>query len=154
MNNKITIGSSFELSYVVPLEKTVPYLYPESSEYRNMPSVFATGFMVGLLEWCCICALHPHLNEGEGSLGTFISTTHSAPTPPGMKVTVKAVCDEIRNGNNFFWSVVARDELDLIAEGRHGRHVIDISRFNERLKKKSSILMLGGIGGAPHVVPV
>jgi fluoroacetyl-CoA thioesterase len=138
MKNTLKVGDVFTWSYVVKREKTVPYLYPESEEYRIMPEVFATGFMVGLLEWCCIEALRPHLEDGEGSLGTFIQTTHAAPTPPGMKVTVNAVCDEIRGGNNFFWTVTARDEFDIIAEGRHGRHIVVWSRFNERVRRKAA----------------
>ncbi|OKL42599.1 thioesterase family protein [Pseudovibrio exalbescens] len=140
MRDTLKIGDEFTFEYVVDANKTVPNLYPESEEYRKMPEVFATGFMVGLLEWCCIEALHPHLDEGEGSLGTFISTSHCAPTPPGMKVTVTARCVEIRNSNNVFWEVVARDELEVIAEGRHGRHVIQTDRFLARVDKKKQTL--------------
>lgn len=140
MKNTLQVGHVFTWDYVVPREKTVPFLYPESEEYRKMPEVFATGFMVGLLEWCCIEALAPHLEEGEGSLGTFISTTHSAPTPPGMKVRVTAVCEEIRNGNNIFWSVVAEDEKEIIGQGRHGRHVVVWDRFDKRVKDKARLL--------------
>ncbi len=135
MRDTLKVGDVFSWSYKVPMEKTVPYLYPESEEFRKMPEVFATGFMVGLLEWCCIEALKPHLDEGEGSLGTSISVTHNAPTPPGMTVTVTAVCDEIK-GKSIFWTVTARDELDLIAEGHHGRHVVTWERFAANLAKK------------------
>lgn len=138
MKNSLAVGDVYEHHYVVPLNKTVPYLYPESEEYQKMPEVFATGFMVGLLEWCCIEALKPHLEEGEGSLGTFIETTHSAPTPPGMAVRVIATCTDIRNGNNIFWDVVAYDELEEIARGQHGRHVINTERFNARVSKKQA----------------
>ena len=81
MRDTLKVGDVFSWSYKVPVEKTVPHLYPESEEFRKMPEVFATGFMVGLLEWCCIEALKPHLDEGEGSLGTSISVSHTAPTP-------------------------------------------------------------------------
>lgn len=137
MRNTLKIGDVFSLEYLVPLEKTVPYLYMESKEFQIMPEVFATGFMVGLLEWCCIEALRPHLDEGEGSLGTFISTTHCAPTPPGMQVTVTAELAEIKNGNNLFWNVVAFDEVEVIAKGKHGRHVINNERFSQRVAKKT-----------------
>ena len=42
--------------------KTVPALYPESPEFVAMPEVFATGFLVGFLEWACIKAINPHLD--------------------------------------------------------------------------------------------
>ena len=140
MLDTLKIGDSFTLEYTVPENKTVPHLYPESVEYRVMPRVFATGFMVGLLEWCCIKALHPHLEEGEGSLGTYICTSHRAPTPPGMKVTVSAVCTKILNGNNVYWDVIARDEVEVIAEGQHGRHVIQTQRFLQRVGRKAQAI--------------
>jgi len=34
------------------------------------------------------------------------------------------------------FAVSARDDLDLITEGRHERHVIDKARFDERLGAK------------------
>lgn len=136
MRNTLKPGDVHTLEYRVPLEKTVPYLYPESQEFQIMPKVFATGFMVGLLEWCCIEALRPHLEEGEGSLGTFINATHCAPTPPGMRVTVTAELTEIKNGNNLFWNVTAFDEVEIIAKGKHGRHVIDSERFARRVANK------------------
>ena len=145
MRKTLKLGDIHRLEYVVAENKTVPHLYPESAEYRAMPEVFATGFMVGLLEWCCIEALRPHLEGTEGSLGTFIETTHCAPTPPGMKVTVTAVCTEIRNGNNVFWDVEAHDEEELIAKGTHGRHVIDNERFAKRVTKKATAMSEGRI---------
>ena len=57
-----------------------------------MPEVFATGYMVGLMEWTCIQLLAPHLDAGEGSLGTHIDVSHTAATPPGLRVTVDAEC--------------------------------------------------------------
>lgn len=140
MRPTLNVGDTFTLEYIVAANKTVPNLYPESAEYRIMPEVFATGFMVGLLEWCCIEALRPHLEDGEGSLGTYIDTSHCAPTPPGMRVIVTATCTEIKNGNNVFWDVEAHDEQDLIARGRHGRHVIDNLRFAERVAKKAALM--------------
>ncbi|HEV3155715.1 MAG TPA: thioesterase family protein [Candidatus Baltobacteraceae bacterium] len=136
MKDTLRVGDVFTWSYKIPREKTVPFLYPESDIYRAMPEVFATGYMVGLIEWCCIEALRPHLEKGEGSLGTLINVTHTSPTPVGMNVTVTAICDEIREGDNVLWTVTVRDEEDLIGEGRHGRHVVQWDRFNRRLEKK------------------
>ena len=56
--------------------------------FREMPAVFATGYMVGLFEWCCTELLNMHLDPGEGSLGIHVDFSHLAATPPGMTVTV------------------------------------------------------------------
>ena len=38
---------------------TVPFTYPESPEIAAMPKVFATGFMIVLIEWACVRLLKP-----------------------------------------------------------------------------------------------
>ena len=32
--------------------------------FQAMPKVFATGYMVGLFEWCCTELLNKHLDPG------------------------------------------------------------------------------------------
>ncbi|MGW6425151.1 thioesterase family protein [Nocardia sp. NPDC055053] len=140
MHEVLSIGDIQRLHYTVPANKTVPHLYPESEDYRIMPEVFATGFMVGLLEWCAILALRPVLEEGEGSLGTRVDIRHSAPTPPGARLTVIARCILI-DGNYIEWEVEARDdEGDIAASGIHGRNVITTDRFLRRVAQKSERL--------------
>ncbi|MBX6322323.1 MAG: thioesterase family protein [Rhodospirillaceae bacterium] len=135
MRDTLKPGAVHDFVFTVPREKTVPFLYPESPDFVAMPEVFATGFMVGLIEWACLDALRPHLEEGEGSLGTFIETTHAAPTLPGMTVRVAATCERVE-GRQVWWRVEARDDLDLIGAGRHGRTVVRWDRFAERLEQK------------------
>ncbi len=77
-------GLTHRFTYQVPQNKTVPHLYPEVAEFQAMPEVFATGFMVGLMEWTCMQLLAPHLDPGEGSLGVHIDVSHTAATPPGL----------------------------------------------------------------------
>ena len=75
MKPTLTTGLTHRFSYRVPAEKTVPFLYPEAPLFAEMPKVFATGFMVGLMEWTCIQLLAPHLEAGEGSLGVHIAVS-------------------------------------------------------------------------------
>jgi hypothetical protein len=83
MKPSLQPGIRHEHRFVVPTSKTVPALYPESEEFRAMPEVFATGFLVGLLEWACIKAIQPHLDWcAEQTVGTHIDVNHSAATPP------------------------------------------------------------------------
>ena len=51
MKPSLQPGLTHSFSYTVPVAKTVPHLYDEATELQVMPEVFATGFMVGLLEW-------------------------------------------------------------------------------------------------------
>jgi len=86
MKPSLKAGLKHSFAYTVPETKTVPHLYRESPELQAMPEVFATGFMVGLMEWTCVQLLAPHLESGEGSLGTHIDVSHKSATPPGMKM--------------------------------------------------------------------
>ena len=54
-------GLTHRFIYTVPVAK---HLYAESPELAAMPKVFATGFMVGLMEWTCVQLLYPHLDPG------------------------------------------------------------------------------------------
>ncbi len=118
MKESLQEGVTLTHSYKVPTEKTVPYVFQESELFQAMPQVFATAFMVGLMEWACMEALKPYMNDGEISLGTNICVTHSAATPPGMVVEVEVTLLEV-DGSRTKWAIVARDEQGLIGEGTH-----------------------------------
>ena len=51
MKNTLVAGLKLEHSFKLNDQKMVPALYPEAPEFQLMPMVFATGFMVGFLEW-------------------------------------------------------------------------------------------------------
>jgi fluoroacetyl-CoA thioesterase len=136
MKDSLATGLTHRLEFTVPHGKTVPHLYPESDIYRGMPAVFATGFMVGLFEWACVELLRPHLEEGEGSLGTHIDVSHEAATPPGFTVLTDARLVEI-DGRRLVFEVEAHDGVDLIGRGHHERTVVKWSRFNEKLALKA-----------------
>jgi len=95
-------GARTEFSYRIPATKTVPHLFPEARDFQLMPTVFATGFMVGLMEWTCLHVLESHLEEGEGSLGVHIDVSHIAATVPGQTVTVEAEGTKVEGRRVFF----------------------------------------------------
>lgn len=136
MKPSLQAGLEHTHQYKVPTDKTVPHVYGESALFRQMPEVFATAFMVGLMEWACMEALKPFMEEGEISLGTSICVSHLAATPPGMTVTVQVKCLEV-SGARSKWSIVARDEMDLIGEGTHERFTIQREKFEKIVAKKS-----------------
>lgn len=129
-------GLTHQLKFTVPPDKTVPHLYPESEMFQQMPPVFATGFMVGLMEWACIEAIRPHLDwPREQSLGTQVNFSHLAATPPGLTVTVDVTLDRV-DGRRLFFAVTAHDGIDQITAGTHERVIIDAARFNAKLAAK------------------
>jgi len=145
MKDTLKPGDKTQFSFRVPAEKTVPHLYPEAPEFRAMPTVFATGFMVGLMEWTCLKVLQPHLDEGEGSLGIHINVSHSAATVPGQTVTVDAECTKVE-GRRISFNVRAYDGIDVIGEGTHQRMVVPWARFVARVNEKAKLARVSPIG--------
>lgn len=144
MKDTLKPGASTRFSYRVPAEKTVPNLYPEAVEFKEMPTVFATGFMVGLMEWTCLKLLAPHHDLGEGSLGVHIDVTHLAATVPGQTVTVDAECSGFE-GRRVWFKVKAHDGIDKIGEGRHERIIVPWSKFVARVNKKAKLARVSPI---------
>ena len=140
MKETLHNGITFTHRFRVPMEKTVPYVYQESALFQTMPPVFATAFMVGLMEWACMEALQPYMDEEEISLGTNVCVSHSVATPPGMQVEVDVVLLEV-NGSRTKWSIVARDEHDVIGEGTHERFSINGDKFKSIVAKKAAKML-------------
>ena len=137
MKASLKPGIKYKHTFTVPASKTVPALYPESEEFIAMPEVFATGFLVGFLEWSCIKAINPHLDwPNEQSVGTHIDVTHEAATPPGLQVTATVELTAIE-GKKLTFSVEAHDGVDLISRGEHKRVVINKEKFEARNAQKS-----------------
>jgi fluoroacetyl-CoA thioesterase len=136
MKEMLKPGLSAVLSFRIPVSKTVPHLYPEAPEFQVMPRVFATGYLVGLIEWTCMRAVNPHLLwPAEQTVGTDVRLTRSAATPPGLVVTVRATLEKV-DGGRLLFSVEAHDGVDEITRGTHERFVIETERFNAKVARK------------------
>lgn len=99
-------------------------------------AVLATPKMITLIEEAALAAVEHLLPEGKQSLGTHLDVTHIAATPVGMTVKAEAKLIEIE-GRKLLFAVEARDEMDLIGEGRHERVVVTASSFQKRVDEKS-----------------
>lgn len=136
MKETLKPGIKYEHKFTVPLSKTVPRLYPESEEFVAMPEVFATGFLVGLLEWSCIRAIKPYLDwPAEQTVGTHINVSHEAATPPGLEVTASVELINV-DGRRLVFQVEAHDGVDLISKGQHERFVINKEKFDAKVNAK------------------
>ena len=135
MKESLKPGHSHTFTFTVSEEQTVPVLLPQSPIFSKMPSVLATGYYVGLIEWACMEALEPFLEPGEGSVGTMINVTHTSPTLPGMKVTIEVTCVTV-DGRRTLWEVQAMDEKDPIGRGKHERFTVRWDRFEKGLAEK------------------
>ena len=102
-----------------------------------MPEVFATGYMVGLIEWICIQAVNPHIDWPlEQTVGTHINVSHSAATPPGMQVRVKERLTQVE-GRRLVFDIEAQAKLDTISKGIYERFVISAEKFGMKATENS-----------------
>ena len=136
MKDALIIGIQYQHTFKVPTSKTVPALYPEAEEFLAMPEVFATGFLVGFLEWACIKAINPYLDfPKEQTVGTHINVSHQAATPIGLTVTANVELIKIE-GRKLTFKVEAHDGVDLISQGTHERFIINKEKFDAKVLAK------------------
>jgi fluoroacetyl-CoA thioesterase len=128
-------GLTFEATIVVTDALTVPNVSDAIEPFADMPPVFATAFMVAHVEATCIACIQAHLGEGEHSVGTNVSLSHTAATPVGMQVTATVRLTEVE-GRILTFSVEVRDDAGSIGSGEHKRVIIDVRRFLEKVEAK------------------
>ena len=130
-------GLRHRFTYRVPPNKTVPHLYPEAEDFDVMPEVFATGFMVGLIEWTCIQLINQHIDwPNEMSLGIHVDVSHEAATPPGLEVTTDVELTKV-DGRLLEFAVESHDGVDTIARGMHRRAIVDAAKFKAKADAKA-----------------
>ncbi|HEY4039950.1 MAG TPA: thioesterase, partial [Burkholderiaceae bacterium] len=96
MSPNLQPGITYRLQYRIPADKTVPNVYREFGEFQQMPEVFATGYLVALIEHACLLAVKPYLDwPREQTVGTHVDLSHVAATPPGHVVTVECEVTQV-----------------------------------------------------------
>jgi fluoroacetyl-CoA thioesterase len=99
--------------------------------------VYGTPYLVGDIEQTCRDLLLEHGDAGEDSVGTDIAIRHVAPTLVGMSVEIKVTVNAVE-GRKVAFDVSAKDEIEPICSGTHGRFVVDVGKTIERLKAKAA----------------
>ena len=97
--------------------------------------VFATPFMIALMENAAANSITSFLDEGQSSVGTQISVTHEAATPVGMKVWAESEVIAV-DGRKVCFNVEAFDEAGKIGGGTHERFIISSDKFVKRVYEK------------------
>ena len=137
MKDSLQPGITFEHRFKLTDSKMVPALYPEAPEFQLMPPVFATGFMVGFLEWACLNAVIPHIDwPREQTVGTHVNVSHLAATPSGQEVVARVRLTTV-DGRRLTFEVEGHDEQEMISSGTHERFIIDRDRFDAAVLAKS-----------------
>lgn len=100
---------------------------------KHLPlPMYSTPAMVGHIEGLCLKMMIPYLEPGENSVGYKVEIKHTAPTPIGMKVTIKAKVKESDERKAVFEVEAYNETGAKIGEGKHERRAIEMSRFAGR----------------------
>ena len=97
--------------------------------------VFATPYMIALMENAAVNALTPYMEKNQGTVGTRLDVSHDSATPIGMKVWAEAEVTAV-DGKALTFAVTAYDEAGVIGKGTHDRFVITVDRFLAKAEKK------------------
>ena len=125
----ITVGCKGRAEATVTQDKTA------AAVGSGLVPVFATPYMIALMENAAVNALAPCMAEGEGSVGTRLEVTHDAATPVGMKVWAEAELTGVE-GRKLTVSVHAYDEAGPIGGGTHERFIISVDRFLDKAQRR------------------
>ena len=99
--------------------------------------VFATPYMIALMENAASISLLPYLAADEGTVGTHLDVAHTSATPIGMKVWAEAEVTAVE-GKRITLAVRAFDEAGPIGGGVHERFVITVDRFLAKAQAKKA----------------
>jgi fluoroacetyl-CoA thioesterase len=102
----------------------------------TLPAVLATPVMIMVMENAALNAIKPYLPPGHSAVGTRVDVAHLAATPVGRKVTGEAEVTGV-DGRRIDFAVRALDGSEPIGAGTHQRMLIEMVKFNERLKAKT-----------------
>ena len=94
----------------------------------NMPAVFSTPAMIGLMELASSDATRPALPAGSIQVGVRIEVDHLKAVPAGATVVVVSKLVEI-DGRRLIFEVEARSGSEVIGRGRIFHTIVDHSRF-------------------------
>ena len=126
---EIPVGAKGNAEMTVTPDKTAAAVGSGSLE------VFATPWMVAMMELAACNALAPYYDEGQSSVGTKLEITHDAATPLDMKVCAEAEVVEV-DRRRIVFQVTAWDETGVIGKGKHERFLINTEKFLAKTEAK------------------
>lgn len=126
----IPIGARGEYTLLVE-----PRHLANSFKDSILPPVFATPYLVLILENAALNAIRQFLEPGESALGTRVDVRHLVATPVGRTVSGHAEVLGTENRRIDF-RVWATDGAEEIGSGIHERTLISVPRLIEKMAAK------------------
>ncbi|MFZ0143269.1 MAG: thioesterase family protein [Candidatus Sulfotelmatobacter sp.] len=129
MAKQIPIGARGDAQETVEFKHTLTAHRPE------LPPVYSTPRMIGLMEIAAFQALQPHCEGDEISVGTSINIQHRAASSIGAHITAEAVLESF-DGRFYTFRVTARDDVQEIGRGTVARAIVSVGKLLEKMKNK------------------
>ncbi|GEM_PF-139848 len=123
------IGLEAAVERVVTPESTIQHLNP------NLPPVFSTPAMIGLMEHATVQAVLPELRPGVITVGTRIEVDHLKAVAPGAPVRARARLTGYK-GRFLIFDVEARSGEHVIGRGRVFRAIVDSEEHKLRAQAR------------------
>lgn len=100
-----------------------------------LPPVFATPYLVLIMENAALNAIKQFLEPGESAVGTRVDVQHLVATPVGREVTGDAEVIRIE-GRKINFRIWATDGVEVIGTGTHERTLVNVGRVIEKMAAK------------------
>jgi len=100
-----------------------------------LPPVFATPYLVLIMENAALNAIRQYLEPGESAVGTRVDVQHLVATPAGREVVGHAELLRVE-GRRMDFRVWATDGAEEIGAGTHERAVVTVRRILEKMAAK------------------
>lgn len=126
------IGTKHEVKITVTKEVTAASMHSGSLD------VFATPFMVALMEQAASELCEKFTPEGISTVGVALNIQHLAATMVGKEVRAVATLTDF-DGRKASFDVEAYDNAGLIGKGTHVRFTVKIDKFLEKAKERAEI---------------
>ncbi|MGB7073795.1 MAG: hotdog domain-containing protein, partial [Candidatus Sulfotelmatobacter sp.] len=91
-------------------QQTVEFKHTLTAHRPELPPVYSTPHMIGLMETAAFQALQPYCEGDEISVGTAINIQHRAASGIGAHITAEAVLESF-DGRFYTFRVSARDDV-------------------------------------------
>ena len=131
MDFEIKLGAKNERRIKVNHNQTTSFLW-------DGENVFSTPSMISEMEETCRLLLKEQFLKVDSewdSVGTVVDINHTAATPVGAEIILKAEIIGV-DGRRVQFKVSTEDNLEQIGEGKHERFIINIPKFKEKFDLK------------------
>lgn len=123
---QIVIGGKFELEELVTEEMSA------ARAGSGALDVFATPFMIALMEKTAMTSMANLLDDGETTVGGAVNIMHYKPTAIGRTVRCTSEISGVK-GKKVDFEVKVFEGTKLIGEGSHTRFIVNEKSFMENL---------------------